>query len=445
MNRVKSIILVLLLQTSFFSFLTVAGEPFVYGPISPSAFKQIKVDEHGITVVVDDGQIVTYNLDHSRSLQWLIKDSFNISIVDTVITENSIYILHLITGGNHLTAVSKYSRTNGTLLWRKTVDDFPGQGIHLVVNEDINSLVVAGMHEQMIQVWWYDTGGIFQAHWGKDLAIFTGPLGSENELIYAIKLLDDKSVISLSITFQENIVRVIHTDIAGNELFDYSHQAHDIVTHGTPPSLLEANNNQFVITFIDENLLGVPRFVQFSLDSDGNLLFSNHSDNNTFTGISRPINLLLNNDSIQNIYTLSESINIEVQLFQTDENGQNSQKFSYSYLGVGSFGAIRHAILTDHNSLFTIATIRPPFPDPFSNTLYLQWTADGLLCNQEEVDGISGLDSSSENILQAYQQNIYELRTIKDSITGVNFLHVVKHLNISECLSDFIFSASFEN
>jgi len=76
----------------------------------------------------------------------------------------------------------------------------------------------------------------------------------------------------------------------------------------------------------------------------------------------------------------------DLQIFQTNISGQDSNAFNYTYIGNGNFTSFNQTVLALQNSLF-VATKKNPFPDFTSNTLYLQWMADGQLCNQTEIDG----------------------------------------------------------
>jgi len=419
-----------------------AGDPFVYTPQFITEFKQMKIDKQGITVVTGNRQlgsvykIVLYHLDHSRSLNWVIEDSIEAKIIDATITDSAIYVLYSVIGKKHKTEVARFSRKNGSLVWRKNVDDVPSIGKKLMVNENTNTLAIAGEYDSAIQVWWFDTNGNLQFNWSKDLAFFSGPLGSDYESINDLHLLDDNSVITSSTMYHDSMVRVIRTNMEGEILFDYSHKTQN----GAPgePSLLVLSNNTFAITFFDENLFGVPRFNQLALDSDGIELFLNHSDNKQHWGFSTLLNITHPNGNILNVRQ-ADGHPYDLEIYQTDINGQDSHQFGYIFSGSGHIGKMYQIVLDSQNSLFLVASKTNPFPDFASDTLYLQWSADGVLCNEFEVDG-----SDSRSVLQFYDKNIYELRYIKDE-SDVISLHVIKHPIIEACTSDIIFTSGFES
>ncbi|MCF6289168.1 MAG: hypothetical protein L3J53_08050 [Proteobacteria bacterium] len=446
MKNIITIIFAVLIQFIGFSSLSLAGEPFVYTPHFSTDIKKMEIDQFGITVVTANRfpvgtkpvsqHIVIYNLDHSRSLNWITEDDKEAELIDSIITTSAIFILHTVTGQTYQTEISKFNRVDGALVWRKGINDQPGKGKLLAINEDSNTIAVAGEHENAIQVWWYDTDGIFQSHWSKDLSPFINVLNPGSETITALHLLSDNSVVSVSKISAESVVRVIRTNIDSEEVFDYSHQGHAIGRH--PPTLLTLTNDNFVITYIDENQLGIPRFVQFALNIDGDELFSKHSDDNAQWGIAYTGNILHTNNNILNVWQTSGT-DQNLQIFQTDVNGNDSHLFSYAYSGIGHFRGVRQMVLSNQGGLFMIASRKDPFPEKFTDTLYLQWTADGQLCNQTEVDG-----SDFNPFLQLYNKNVYELRYIGEHVPNGRALHVIQHPLIDACLSDIIFAFGFE-
>ena len=449
----KTTFIILIQVMSFFPFALVS-EPFIYAPHATTDVKKMKIDKLGITVVTGNRfpsgtqpinkHMVIYNLDYSRSLNWLTEDDIQATVIDTIITSDAVFILHTVDGEAFETEISKFNKADGSLVWRKGINDQPGKGKILAINENTNMIAVAGEHDNAIQVWWYDTDGSFQSHWSKDLSPFINIFDRGRESITTLHLLDDNSVISSSIMQAENIIRVIRTNMTGEKLFDYSHQGQGTIQLdiARTMALLVLPNDKFAFTYIDENLHGVPRFVQFALSADGQELFSKHSDDNVFWGISYAGNILGANGNILNIWNTNGNQYLDLQIFHTDINGIDSQQYSYTYSGKGSFLGVRQVALTSHGGLFMVATRKDPFPELGSSTLYLQWTADGQLCNQTEI-----VYTDFYPFLQLYNQSIYELRYKSSSNGGVNSieLHVIMHPQIVACLSDIIFFSGFDS
>ncbi|MGJ8664694.1 MAG: hypothetical protein ACSHWU_13645, partial [Marinicella sp.] len=428
----------------------VQNEPFIYSPEFTTEFKRMKIDDEGIIVITGNRfnvigkpqqrRLVIYSLDHDRTLNWIIEDTAELAItLDGVMTQNFIYVLSGVIQASHRTEISKFSRADGSLMWRKAIDETTdAAGQILKVDETTDTVAVTGVVDEVTYIWWYDTSGGFLNHWSEDLGTFTGEFGSGNERVHTLLLYDKSAIISSYVQAGNGAIRVLRIADDGQKLFDYNRNGKIFITHNETFSLLPSDNNQFFVSYSEEDGFGIPRLNQFVLNDFGDELFFTRYDSLMRITANNTQHLLHPRGRVFSTTRHSE-IGGGFDFFQTDFTGENSDFFNYSYSGEGHSVSPRTISLGGQNNLFIVAHISNPFPDVFRDTLYLQFNQDGQVCNEVQIDG-----SDFYSQVQYHDRNFYELRYMGEPVINGQELHVLQHPMPEACIVDLIFYSGFD-
>ena len=449
MNKYLTLVLVQIILVNFVHAKSdLFQSKFIYTPEFSTEYRNMNVDENGITVVVENRyhdeflnsqfHMVLYRLTpDSLSLEWFKEDIIWARVIDSVITQSNIYVLHKVKGQSYKMALSNYSLNNGSLLWRVGIGGDLDEGQYLRVNENTNQLIVIGENQEISQLWRFDTIGNLQSHMSIDIANSQ----QENnpvfgiETIYDVYFHPDDSVVLLAIMEAAITTRLIYINPDNTIRFDHKF---DQIQHSffNKLNLSVSNDNKYLITLIEESLFGISRFVQYALNENGQLLFVNQTDNFLHWIVDFVMSSFLSNGTILNVTDVSIGGPATYEMFATELDGQFSPLFSYTYQNEGSLVNNTKSLLTENDELFIVVMRRNVFPDQTYDSIYLQWHANGQLCSEFVNDG-----SDSYAFIKSYNNIIYELRYRGLFEKNGRYLQVVKHLS---CNNDLIFKSSFE-
>jgi hypothetical protein len=431
--------------------------PFVYQLNHGANFyKKLTVDELGMVVVTLDKskstdpfeftRIVLYSLDHSRTLKWVIEDSNDVpQILDSVVTNEAVYILHEVFDSPDRRALSKFSRKEGSFIWRRViVGSKNATHQYLQVNESINSITLAGVVDDMTHLWWYGIDGLLTQHWFEDLEPDLGSSDNGEELLFDLKLMSDNSVVIGSILINgAGSVQLTRVNQQGETVFMYNEPADVIIgSHNIDKfSLLKTSQDHFFISYEEEDVMGIPRLNQIYLNDKGTELFNNNYADLALYSEKNSDNLKPGKNEVISLAQLSAGLsqNNELKIINLNLNlnGIIESSTEYSFDTQGGIGNIQQSSLNNKNNLFVIASIRNPWPNQLSDTLYLKFNSNLELCSEQRV---TGTDFYTQ--LHPYAEDYFELRVIESEES--NALHVLKHSNVF-CELDEIFVSGFES
>jgi len=421
---------------------------FIYTPEFSTEYRNMNVDENGITVMIENRyrdefsntqfHMVLYHLTpDSLSLEWIKEEAIWARVIDSVITQSNIYVLHKVKDQVYKMALSNFSIKNGSLLWRVGIGGDFDEGQFLRVNENTNELIVIGENQEISQLWRFDTEGNLQSHMSIDIA--NNPQENnpffDAETIYDIYLHPDDSVVLLALMEAEIKTRLIHISPNNVILFDHKFEQ---IQHSffNELSLSVSNDNRYLITLNEESLFGIPRLVQYALDENGKLLFVNQTDNFLHWSVDFVMSSFLNNDTIFNVTDVSNGGPATYEMFTTELDGQFSPLFNYTYQNKGSLAGLTTSLLTVNDDLFMVVNKLNVFPDGTLDSIYLQWHTNGQLCSEIVNDG-----SDFYAFIKPYNNIIYELRYRGPYERNGRYLQVVKH---PSCIENIIFKSGFE-